>query len=95
MTIKQLRLSHKRLLAQFERAVVRRRKALKKAMKTQMRLRLTGSPKVKRAGRLVSNAMYSGIMNKVGDPKCKPYKKSASGVWYCNGCTLSRRRCLP
>jgi len=86
MTLKQLRLTHRQVLAQFERAVVHRRKVLKKAMAAQMRARLAGSPRAKGAGRLVSNALYSGIMNKVGDPKAKPWKKSRSGVWYCNGC---------
>jgi hypothetical protein len=97
MTIKQLEKKYREILAEFNRAVKRRRVDLQRAMRNHVTLRrrlgdLNASSKASRRGAArVYDAQYRSVMNKVTDPKCKPWTKRL-GKWGCNGCERPRCR---
>ena len=99
MTLKQLRISHKSYLREFDRAVIRRRGNIKKVMASQIKARKAmknphNSPTraaVALKGKLL-NTIYRSVMNKASNSKCPRYHKDKTGWWVGPG-PKSKRRC--
>lgn len=95
MTIRQLEKKYRDILAEFDRAVKRRRVDLQRAMRNHVTLRRRLDNPLSKASRRgaerVYDAQYRSVMNKVTDPKCKPWTKRR-GQWGCNGCQRPRCR---
>lgn len=88
MTIKQLIRTQKSYLAEFDRAVVRRRAHLKNIMKNQLNIRKAAkNPNNSRTSQAVSlkkklhDAIYRSIMNKAGNSKCGRWRRTRNGNW--------------
>lgn len=81
MTIKQLKRMHASLLSEFNRAVIRRHKDIKKVMAHQVAARSRSHGPV--SARALHNALYRSVMNKVGDTRCGRWTK-VRGVWGAN-----------
>jgi hypothetical protein len=94
MTIKQLIRANKSYLAEFDRAVVRRRAYIKKFMKTRLNARKAAkNPNNSTTRQAVSlkkklhDAIYRSIMNKAGSSKCGRWRRTRNGDW------TIRKRC--
>jgi hypothetical protein len=88
MTLKQLVISHRSFMREFERAVIRRRADIKKVMASQLNMRKVmknpHNPATKAAVALthkLHNTIYRSVMNKAGDSKCTRYHKDKDGWW--------------
>jgi len=97
MTIKQLIRTQKSLLAEFNRAVVRRRANLKKVAANQLAMRRAAAnpnnsttPQAVRAKKKLYDTIYRSVMNKVSDPRCKRWTRRR-GNWGCAGCEASKK----
>ena len=97
MTLKQLQKTHRSYLAEFDRAVIRRRKALVKFFNHQIAERKKlANPNNSRVSQAVKMKMkmydmiYRSVMNNAGNPKCARWKRTSKGKWY----TTSKRRCM-
>ena len=105
MTIKQLRLSQRSLLREFNRAVIRRRKDIKKVMALRLKTRMAaknpnnGSTKTAIALKhKLYNTIYRSVMNKASNSRCTRYhmnKKSAltKKGWWLGPSKKMARRC--
>jgi len=99
MTLKQLRISHRSYLREFDRAVIRRRADIKKVMAAQIKARKAmknphnSTTKAARAlkGKLL-NTIYRSVMNKASNSKCPRYHKDKEGRWVGPG-PGTKRRC--
>jgi hypothetical protein len=87
MTIKQLTRMHASFLSEFNRAVIRRRKNIKKVMANHLALRRRApspadatTPAARKAKRKLYNTVYRSVMNKAMDAKCGRWTKS-HGTW--------------
>lgn len=81
MTLKQLKRTHASLLSEFNRAVIRRRRNIKRVMANQAAAR--GGSHGPVSSRALYNAIYRSVMNKVADPRCGRWVK-VRGVWGAN-----------
>lgn len=97
MTLKQLKRTQQSYLAEFDRAVVRRRKALVKFFKHQIterkKLANPNNASTSHAVKMkmkMHNMIYRSVMNNAGNPKCARWKRTSKGKWY----TTSKRRCM-
>ena len=96
MTISQLKKTQQSYLAEFDRAVNRRRQALQKFFKYQInelkKLKNPNNPSHSRAVSMHKKMMaliHRSIMNNPMNSKCAWWKKTKNGLWY----TTSKRRC--
>ena len=97
MTLKQLQRTHRSYLAEFDRAVIRRRKALVKFFNYQIaerkKLANPNNASVSQAVKMRKKMMgliHRSIMNSANNPKCAYWKRTKKGLWY----TTSKRRCM-
>lgn len=105
MTIKQLRSSQRAFLREFDRAVIRRRKNIKRVMANRLKARLASrnpnNSSTKKAVALkhkLYNTIYRSVMNKASNSRCARYhmdKKSAlwKGGWWLGPSRKMARRC--
>ena len=99
MTLKQLAISHRSFMREFERAVIRRRANIKKVMANQIKARKSmknpHNSTTKAAVALkhkLYNTIYRSIMNKVSNSACARYHQNKTG-WWVGPSRAMKRRC--
>ena len=99
MTIKQLLVSHRSFMHEFNRAVVRRRANIKKVMANQLKARkVMRNPHNSASKKSVSlkhklyNTVYRSVMNKACNSKCARYHQDKNG-WWVGPSRAMKRRC--
>jgi len=96
MTLKQLQKTHRSYLAEFDRAVARRRRDLVRYFAFHIRERrkmanpnnstTSRSQKMKKK---MLNLMHRSVFNSAANPKCARWRKTRNGSWH----TTNPRRC--
>lgn len=97
MTLKQLQRTHRSYIAEFNRAVIRRRKDMEKFFAYQIaerkKLANPNNASTIRAVKMhkkMMNLVHRSVMNGAGNPRCARWKRTRNGRWY----TTSSRRCM-
>lgn len=97
MTLAQLKKTQRSYLAEFNRAVKRRRLDLLKFFRYQINERKKlSNPNNSRNSRAVKlkkkmhNMLYRSVMNNAGNSKCAHWKRTRNGDWY----TTTSRKCV-
>lgn len=100
MTLKQLKQTHRAFLREFDRAVIRRRKAIKRVMAHQLEQRRASrrpnnstTKKAIALKHLLYNTVYRSVMNKAGNSRCARYHLDKTG-WWVGPSKRMKRRCL-
>lgn len=99
MTIKQLLVTHRSFMREFERAVVRRRRDIKKVMAAQLEARRamknpnnSASKKSVALKHKLYNTIYRSVMNKASNSKCARMHQNKTG-WWVGPSRAMKRRC--
>ena len=100
MTIKQLLVTHRSFMREFERAVVRRRRDIKRVMANQLKARRamknpnnSASKKAVALKHKLYNTIYRSVMNKASNSACARYHRNKTG-WWVGPRKAMKRRCL-
>jgi len=82
MTLKQLRISHRSYLREFDRADIKKVMAAQIKARKAMKNPHNSTTKAARAlkGKLL-NTIYRSVMNKASNSKCPWYHKDKEGWW--------------
>jgi hypothetical protein len=99
MTIKQLLVTHRSFMREFERAVVRRRRDIKKVMAAQLEARKAMRNPNKSSTKAsialkhkLYNTIYRSVMNKASNSKCARMHQNKTG-WWVGPSRAMKRRC--
>ena len=96
MTLKQLQRTHRSYLAEFDRAVARRRRHILNFFKRQIQERKahakpnnSTSIKSQKLKKKMMNTLYRSVFNNASRPSCARWRRTRNGSWY----TTNPRRC--
>ena len=96
MTLGQLKRTHRSYLAEFDRAVKRRRADMVRFFAYQIRERKKmanpnkpSAAKAQKLKRKMMNFIHRSVFNNAANPRCARWKRLPGGQWY----TTNPRRC--
>jgi len=93
MTLAQLKKTQRSYLAEFDRAVKRRRQDIVRFFAYQIRQRKKTidptAPKARKLSRQMMNLLHRSVLNSASKPGCARWKRTPGGQWYTN----NPRRC--